>query len=89
MNQYELAAVIGIVEALDQPVTVSSKRISDITAAGYERVTQVVFAHNDKRVAVLIAVDTDGTIYHWPEHDELTFLAHTVEDMAEHIRALI
>lgn len=88
MNQYELAAVIGIVEALDQPVTVSSKRIRSITA-GHERVTQVVFAHNDKRVAVLITVDTDGTIYHWPEHDELTFLAHTVEDMAEHIRALI
>lgn len=89
MNQYELAAVTGIVEALDQPVTVSSARISSITAAGYGRVTKVVFAHNNKRVAVLIAVDTDGTIYHWPEHDELTLLAYTVEDMAEHIRALI
>lgn len=82
MNQYELAAVIGIVEALDQPVTVSSKRIRSITA-GHERVTQVVFTHNNKRVAVLIAVDTDGTIYHWPEQ------VITVEDMAEHIRALI
>lgn len=83
MNQYELAAVTGIVEALDQPVTVSSKRVSDITAAGPNRVTQVIFAHNDKRAVVLISVDTDGTIYLWPEQ------AITVEDMAEHIRALI
>ena len=52
MNQYELAAVTGIVEALDQPVTVSSQRVSDITAAGYGRVTEVTFAHNDKRVSV-------------------------------------
>ena len=86
MNQYELAAVTGIVEALDQPVTVSTKRVSNITAAGSERVTQVTFAHNDKSVSVPIVVDTDGTIYALVE---LTLLAYTVEDMAEHIRALI
>lgn len=83
MNQYELAVVTGIVEALDQPVTVSSERVSGITTAGHERVTQVVFAHNDKQATVRISVDTDGTIYLWPKQ------AITVEDMAEHIRALI
>lgn len=86
MNQYELAAVTGIVEALDQPVTVSTKRVSNITAAGSKRVTQVTFAHNDKSVSVPIVVDTDGTIYALVE---LTLLAYTIEDMAEHIRALI
>jgi len=89
MNQYELAAVTGIVEALDQPVTVSTKRTSGITTAGCERVTEVTFAHNDKSVSVPIAVDTDGTIYALVLDNELTLLAYTVEDMAEHIRALI
>lgn len=70
MNQYELAAVTAIVEALDLPVTVSSERINKYTTAGRYRITEVAFTHGEVSTKVIISVDTDGTIYHWPFYTE-------------------
>lgn len=86
MNQYELAAVTALVKAVEQlcddglPVTVATKRISTATTAGRERVISAVFIHNETAVAnVHIAVDPDGTIYHYP-------LRENTEDVNAQVR---
>lgn len=90
MNQYELAAVTFIVKAVDMlcddglPVTVTTKRVSEETKPGLDRVTNVVFVHNGKEIADLnISVDWEGTIYLRHEDGQLT--KTRVSELADYI----
>lgn len=96
MNQYELAAVTAIAEAVEQlcgdnlPVTVTTKRVSTVTEPGRDRITHVRFNHGDSHVDVLIAVDHDSTIYRYPfrENDKAS-VRTDVDDLAMYIHDLI
>ena len=90
MNQYELAAVTFIVKAVEMlcddglPVTATTKRVSEETKPGLDRVTNVVFAHNDKEITDIdISVDIYGIIYIRHEDDQLT--KTRVSELADYI----
>ena len=94
MNQYELAAVTAIAEAVEQlygdglPVTVRTERLSKITEPGLNRVISVIFIHNETVVTdVYIAVDPDGTMYRYYPNDLPT--PTNVDDLATYIYNLI
>ena len=90
MNQYELAAVTFIVKAVEMlcddglPVTATTKRVSEETKPGLDRVTNVIFAHNGNNVVDLdISVDIYGTIYIRHEDGQLT--KTRVSELADYI----
>ena len=91
MNQYELAAVTFIVKAVEmlcdddnQSITATTKRVSEETKPGLDRVTNVVFAHNGTEIADIdISVDIYGTIYIRHEDGQLT--KTRVSEIADYI----
>lgn len=90
MNQYELAAVTFIVKAVEMlcddglSVTVTAKRVSAETKPGTDRVTNVVFSHNNTPITNLnISVDPDGIIYLHHEDNQPTKIR--VSELADYI----